>query len=398
MRKRFLLALSSAMALGAATIWYTRIAPIPPASTMQSESGALAPEAGAAPDERRGEMARVAPAPREESVSGRAASTEAQGSRMPEDPVTAGHAGTVRGFLGAARLGRNGSTGVSATKGFVLPAVDFEPSPGFPGRRAAIDVDFTVEVQAGASGVARGDKSEVRGRSPTGLVDTLDELFAPRSLVADFVHLASEENFAILGMGLAAGGLINSFGADAVTNDFFADDQRLPGDVTRALDTIGSSQVVYPAAIATYFLGRALGQPKVRSTGAKLTQGLLMTGVIVTLTKRLAARTRPDHRSASSFPSGHTADSFTIATILQLDYGWKLGVPAYALAGLMGASRLDANRHFLSDVIVGAAIGFVVGHTVSGRLERRGIHVGFVGAPLGGVGIDVAIDIRAARW
>ena len=64
----------------------------------------------------------------------------------------------------------------------------------------------------------------------------------------------------------------------------------------------------------------------------------------------------------------------------------------------MGASRLDANRHFLSDVIVGAAIGFVVGHTVSGRLERRGIHVGFVGAPLGGVGIDVAIDIRAARW
>ena len=61
-------------------------------------------------------------------------------------------------------------------------------------------------------------------------------------------------------------------------------------------------------------------------------------------------------------------------------------MPAYAVAGLIGASRLDANRHYLSDVIVGAAIGFVVGHTVSGRLERSGIQVGVVNGQDGGLG------------
>ncbi|MCH7823906.1 MAG: phosphatase PAP2 family protein [Acidobacteria bacterium] len=315
----------------------------------------------------------------------------------PVQEAAAGQVGTGRGFLGVERLVSNGPTGVSATKGFVLPAVGFDPSPDFLDRRAAIDVAVTVEVQAGASGVARGDESEVRGRSRAGLVGTLSELFAPRSLVGDFVHLAtSKDTLVILGTGLAAGGLINRLGADAAANDFFAADERLSGGVTGALDTIGTSWVMYPAAIATYFLGRALGQPEVRSTGAKLVQGLLVTDLIVTVTKRLTGRMRPDHRSDLSLPSGHTADSFMIATILQHDYGWKLGVPAYALAGLMGASRLDANRHFLSDVIVGAAIGFVVGRTVSGRLERRGIRVGVVGAPTGGVGIGAAMDISVA--
>ena len=304
------------------------------------------------------------------------------------EAVTAGQGGTARGFLGAEPLVRNASIGAPATKGFVLPAVEFDTSPDL---RAAIDVAVTVDV---ASGVARGNESEVPDRPRTGFVDTLDELFAPRALVGDFVYLATKDNLLILGAGLVAGGLVNGFGADTVANDFFVADERLPGGGTGALDTIGSGQVLYPAAIATYFLGRALGQPKVRSTGAKLFQGLLITGVVVQVTKKLAGRVRPDDRSATSFPSGHTADSFTIATILQFDYGWKVGVPAYALAGLIGAARLDSNRHFLSDVIVGATIGFVVGRTVAGRLERRGIHVSFIDAPLGGAGIGVEMDIR----
>ncbi len=323
---------------------------------------------------------------------------QTQPPKMPEHPVTAGQGGTARGFLGVERPARNGSTGVSATKGFALPAVEFDPPPDSPDLRSAIDVAVTAEVQAATSSVAKDNESEVQGRSGNGLViDTLGELFSPKSIASDFVHLGSKDNLLILGTGLAAAGLANGLGADAAVYNHFAADESPPGGSTRALDTIGSAQVLYPAVIATYFLGRALGRPKVRSTGAKLTQGLILSGVIVTVTKKLTARTRPDHRSASSFPSGHTADSFTIATILQLEHGWKLGVPAYALASLIGASRLDANRHFLSDVIVGATIGVVVGHTVGGRLERSGIQVGVVGAPDGGVGIGVAMDLSVLR-
>ena len=327
---------------------------------------------------------------------GTGAAISAQVNPVQEDSVMARHGGTARGFLGVGRLVRNGSPGVTATKDIVVPAVEFDPPPDFPDLRAAIDVAVAVELQAAAAEIAKGDAGEVPGDSRTGFLDTLNELFAPKALVGDFVHIAtSKDTLLVLGTGLAAGGLINMSGGDDATADFFAADEQLPPGVAGTLDTIGASHIVYPAAIGTYFLGRALGNEGVRSTGAKLTQGLLVSGVLVTITKRLTSRTRPDDGSLS-FPSGHTADCFTIATILQLEHGWKLGVPAYAVAGLVSAQRLDANRHFLSDVIVGAAIGLVVGHTVSGRMERNGIQVGVVSSPDGGVGVGIAMDLGAA--
>jgi hypothetical protein len=60
-------------------------------------------------------------------------------------------------------------------------------------------------------------------------------------------------------------------------------------------------------------------------------------------------RVRPDDTSFS-FPSGHTAVSFASATVLQRHFGWKIGVPAYALASYVGASRIQAKRHYFSDV------------------------------------------------
>ena len=39
-------------------------------------------------------------------------------------------------------------------------------------------------------------------------------------------------------------------------------------------------------------------------------------------------------------------------------------VPAYLLAGLVGASRLEQDKHHLSDVVAGAALGYIVGRTV----------------------------------
>jgi membrane-associated phospholipid phosphatase len=49
---------------------------------------------------------------------------------------------------------------------------------------------------------------------------------------------------------------------------------------------------------------------------------------------------------------------------------WKVGVPSYALAGLVGASRLSQNKHYLSDVVAGATLGYIVGRTVV-RVNNR---------------------------
>jgi len=61
-----------------------------------------------------------------------------------------------------------------------------------------------------------------------------------------------------------------------------------------------------------------------------------------------------------------------MATVVQEHFGWKGGVPAYALATYVAASRVQAKRHYLSDVAMGAAIGIVGGRSVTvGRGDAR---------------------------
>ncbi len=65
-----------------------------------------------------------------------------------------------------------------------------------------------------------------------------------------------------------------------------------------------------------------------------------------------------------SFPSGHTASAFAVAPILTEYYGWKVGVAAHALAVSTALARMEERRHYLADVLFGAAIGLAGGHEV----------------------------------
>ena len=67
--------------------------------------------------------------------------------------------------------------------------------------------------------------------------------------------------------------------------------------------------------------------------------------------------TRPDHSNRRSFPSGHTSVAFATATYLQRRYGWRFGVPAYAVAAYIGWGRIYSQKHYWWDVLAGAAIG-----------------------------------------
>lgn len=72
----------------------------------------------------------------------------------------------------------------------------------------------------------------------------------------------------------------------------------------------------------------------------------------------------PDGNSFNhSFPSGHTTASFSIATVFASEYQNKSFVPvlAYSLASLVGISRVTENEHWSTDVLAGAAIGFISG-------------------------------------
>lgn len=88
---------------------------------------------------------------------------------------------------------------------------------------------------------------------------------------------------------------------------------------------------------------------------------LLMTGVVYSL-KYTVGEARPDTGQKNSFPSGHTAQAFTAATFLSKEYGYKsiwISISAYTAASTVGIFRMLNNRHWVSDVFVGAGIGIL---------------------------------------
>ena len=85
----------------------------------------------------------------------------------------------------------------------------------------------------------------------------------------------------------------------------------------------------------------------------------IMAGAVNGL-KYSVGRLRPDGSRRNSFPSGHTATAFMTATMLHKEYGWRspwFSIGGYTAAAVTGISRILNNRHWLSDVIAGGAIG-----------------------------------------
>lgn len=84
--------------------------------------------------------------------------------------------------------------------------------------------------------------------------------------------------------------------------------------------------------------------------------GVTTVGVSYAL-KYLVDKERPDKSDNRSFPSLHTSVSFTGAAFIQRRYGWKWGIPAYAVASYVGWSRTYAKKHDWWDVSAGALLG-----------------------------------------
>jgi len=99
-----------------------------------------------------------------------------------------------------------------------------------------------------------------------------------------------------------------------------------------------------------------------------------INGLAVLAIKGIADTDRPDpdwNGGRWGFPSFHAASAFTIAGVLEEYYGWRAAVPAYALGGLVSWSRIDEQDHDLSDVVFGAALGWVIGKSVAGTHLRN---------------------------
>ncbi len=86
-----------------------------------------------------------------------------------------------------------------------------------------------------------------------------------------------------------------------------------------------------------------------------------------TYTLKYAINAERPNGGRQSFPSGHTASAFAGAWFLQARYGWKQGVPALILAGLVGWSRVYANKHWPVDVYGGAILSMGITFAITKR-------------------------------
>lgn len=132
---------------------------------------------------------------------------------------------------------------------------------------------------------------------------------------------------------------------------------------------------------------------QVASVGGDLIRAQVLAQAITAGIKLSARRHRPDG-GQFSFPSGHASVTFATATVVQRHFGWKAGIPAYALASYVAASRVQVRRHFFSDVAFGAVVGVVAGRTVTvGRGRARFAVSPAVSPNQGGVSL-VLLDNR----
>jgi membrane-associated phospholipid phosphatase len=183
---------------------------------------------------------------------------------------------------------------------------------------------------------------------------------------------------------LIAGGTTGLIEADPHIMPYFRAHQRNLDDVNDVFDqwiTFGEIGAI-PVGVLT--AGYARHDPYMRTTALLAARGYGDTEVVEFAMKLVARRERPADVPApqsfnntffkaalvsptgSSFPSGHAAGAFCVATVLATRYRNHRWVPwvMYSFATVISLSRISDLGHFPSDTFVGAAMGYTVSRFV----------------------------------
>jgi hypothetical protein len=211
------------------------------------------------------------------------------------------------------------------------------------------------------------------------------------NLVEDVKKLPAKQNLylALIGGGLAAA----VHPADQSVNQSFVAHYDSLNKFFAAGKYIGNTPEQVALSVGTYAFGRIFDKPKVSHLGMDLLQAQILTEMMVEPLKFATHRMRPDGSNHQSFPSGHAAITFATATVIERHLGWRKSILGYTIASYVAMSRLHDNRHYLSDVVFGAAVGSIAGRTV---VHHASDYWAFapVALPEGGV----ALMVTRTKW
>jgi membrane-associated phospholipid phosphatase len=145
--------------------------------------------------------------------------------------------------------------------------------------------------------------------------------------------------------------------------------------ISKEIGKFGSIATSGGVAGALYLTGRLTRNDRLRETGLLAGEALIDSNIVARGLKTASQRQRPpvDDSSGeffdggSSFPSGHAVNAWSVATVVAQEYGRHrplLQVGVYGLAAAISISRYTGRNHFLSDAVVGSALGYGIGRYV----------------------------------
>ena len=170
-----------------------------------------------------------------------------------------------------------------------------------------------------------------------------------------------------------AAGTAAFIATDRRTGDWIAGypDLKPVGD---GISYAGTVYTVGGAALTFYVIGRATHNDRARETGLLGAEALINSLIVVGVVKGVTQRSRPDDgedrgrfwSGGTSFPSGHSIQIWSVATVVAHEYRDTRWVPvaAYGAASLVALARFPAQKHYLSDILVGSSLGYLIGRYV----------------------------------
>lgn len=171
-------------------------------------------------------------------------------------------------------------------------------------------------------------------------------------------------------------------------------------NISNAISQLGAGYTTGGVAAAFYLIGRAKGDARAKETGLLSGEALIDSAIVIEAAKLVSQRPRPHIDDASgeffdigtSFPSGHAVSAWSLATVIASEYGKKrplLRFGIYGLATAVSVSRFTAEKHFLSDALVGSAVGYGIGRYVYRQHHDRS---------LDGSNGGITKSIKRSRW
>jgi membrane-associated phospholipid phosphatase len=183
-------------------------------------------------------------------------------------------------------------------------------------------------------------------------------------------HLNRHDAKWLIPSALGFGGLITT---DRIIGDEMSEAESQV-KASRAISHAGSLYGLGAFAGTFYFIGREANNDRARETGILSAEAMLDSGIVSGALKGISQRGRPlsgHDRSeffdgGSSFPSGHSIEAWSVATIVAHEYGQSrvVQIAAYGVASAVSVARFTGHKHYLSDVVVGSVMGYGIGSYV----------------------------------